>query len=353
MTIELSFNVLNSPNDCDVLVLDEQGLLFEKQHAYPGQFSMPNGDSRVDFELTESDIKLIAEESQRYVANGNQCNLPTHHTEDVEANRGLVKKWYTKPDSKGRLGLFSLTEFRDAEAAKLAKTEQTSIYAPATTVDGTKKKYIRAVTHVALTGRPVIPGLDGFVAIAASLVTRKLIPTKGEAMLLKDLANTLGLKLSEDVVADETKASQAIVASFKTIQEEADAKVKASALELSEYKKLNPPKSDPIRVSKPQLDMLQENRELKLSQLVEKGNILPCVKKSLEAIFCGQAALTLSLSEGHDDNFKAIVEALKENDAIKLSESTGPQTLNLAALMDTERNPMMKKAKEAAAKAAS
>lgn len=341
-----SFNILNAPEDCDLLVLDEQGLLFEKQHAYVGQFSMPVGESRVDFELTEPDIKLIADESQRYIDNGNQCNLPTHHTEASEANRGIVTKWLTKQDSKGRFGLFSHTKFRDAEAAKLAKTEQTSIYAPGTTVDGAKKKYIRAVTHVALTGRPVIPGLDGFVPIAASLVTSKTIPPKGNTMLLKDLAKTVGLQLSEDIASDDAKTSQAIVASFKNMEEQS-AKAVALALELSEYKKLNPPKSDPIRVSKSQLEMLQENRELKLSALVEKGNILPCVKESLEKIFCGQAALTLSLSEGQDDNFKAIIDALKDNDAIKLSESTGPQTLNFAKLLDAKTNPMMQVAKEA------
>lgn len=337
--MELGFNILNAPSDCESIVLDEQGLLFEKQHAYPGKFSMPKGDGRIDFELTEEAINLIANESQRYIENGNKCNLPTHHTEETEANRGKATKWFTKLDSKGRHGLFSLNEFRDAEAAKLAKTAQTSIYAPEKTVDGAKNKYTWAVTHVALTDRPVIPGLDGFVPIAASLVTSTL---KGKVMLFKDLAATIGLQLSEDITSDDTKTSQAIVASFSALKEQATKDVAAISLELSEYKKLNPPKVDPIKISKAQVAMLRENRELKLSALVKAGNILPCVAESLKTIFCGEATLSLALSEDKEDNFKAVVEALKDNDAIKLSEITGPQTTNLSKLLNTEYNPLMK-----------
>ena len=330
---ELNYNVLESPQDCDALVLDQKGLLFEKQHAYPGKFSMPSEDGgRIDFELTEEAIKLIAAESQRYIDNGNQCNLPTHHTESTEANRGKVTKWLTKLDSKGRLGLFSVNEFRDEEAAKLAKTSQTSIYAPGETTDGAKNKYIRATTHVALTGRPVIPGLDGFVPIAASLVVS---PVKEKTMPIKDLAEKIGLKLSEDIASDEAKSSQAVIEFVQAEKQKAD-------LALSQYKKLNPPKVDPVKISSAQVAMLRENRELKLSALVKGGRILPCVSKSLQGIFCTDATLTLALSEDKEDNFKAVIEALKDNDPIKLSEITGPQAKDLSKLMDSSSNPLMK-----------
>ena len=235
--LDYEFNIINAPSDCDILSLDEQGLLFEKEHAYVGKFSMPGKSGRIDFELTEESLNHIAKESQRYIDNGNKSNLPIYHTEETEANRGKSTKWYTKQDSKGRFGLFSVTEFRDAEAAKLAKTAQTSIYAPAETEDGTKQKYVRAVTHVALTDRPVIPGLDGFVPIAASLI---FLPRKVNTMTVKELAIDLGLNLSEDVLSDEVKSSQAIVASFKNMEEKSTEAV-TLALELSEYKKLNPP----------------------------------------------------------------------------------------------------------------
>ena len=335
------YNLIVAPKDCDVLSLDDTGLLFEKQHAYPGVFRMKTAKGPVDFELTDADLALMATESQRYIDNGNQCNLPTKHTEDSEANRGHNVKWYTKTDSKGRLGLFSQTKFRDAEAAKLAKTAQTSLYCPPKFEDGAKNEYVRPIRHVALTDYPVIPGLDGFTPIAASLVIDSP-EDKEVSMSIQTLAANVGLKLSDEVLADEKAVIEALELSFKEAQ--------AVATELSDYKKLNPPKADPIRVSKAQINMMRENRELKLSQLVGV-NILPCVKTKLEAIFCGDATLTLSLSEDVEDNFDEVLEALKENDSLKLSELTGPQIKDLARLQrdqGDEENPMMAVANKAA-----
>ena len=349
--MEMGYNVIDAPKDCDFCLAAPDTLLFEKQHAYPGPFRMKTKKGPVDFELTEDAIEFIASESQRYLDNGNQCNLPVYHTEGidaVEANRGLVKEWYTKPDSKGRLGLFTKVEFRDAEAAKLAKTAQTSIFAPEETEDGAKNKYIRAATHVALTGRPVIPGLDGFTPIAASLVTGPTL--KETQMPIKDLAESIGLQLSAVDIADESKASKAIADKFESTTLE----LSQTKTSFEDYKKLNPPKSDPVRVNRTQLAMLRENRELKLSQLVKDSegecHITPAVKKELEAIFCGDATLTLALSEDVDDGFDAVVQALKLNDPLKLSEATGPQGGGLSALIQSdEANPMRKVAKKRAA----
>jgi len=337
----MTYIFIKTPKDCDLLELGEDGLRFEKEHAYVGKFRMKRPEGPFDFELTASALEEIASETNRYIENGNKSNLPTRHTEDSEANRGHNLKWYVKEDSKGRTGLFSLTEFRDVEAAKLAKTAQTSIYCPPTWEDGQKNKYVRPVKHVALTDYPVIPGLDGFTPIAASLVTDKEI-----IMPIKDLAANIGLQLSDEVLADESKAFGAIQLAFEEVKAEAE-------LQLSEYKKLNPPKADPIKVSKPQIAMLRENRELKLSQLVEKGNILPCVKKKLEDIFCGEAVLSLALSQDdHVDDFAKVVDALRDNDALKLSEVTGPQTQNVGLLLSEETNPVMAVARRAAARAA-
>jgi len=250
-------NLLITPSDCDFLQLGET-LTFEKEHAYVGKFQ--KGDDP-EFELTEEALSHFAAETNRYIENGNKCNLPVEHTTDPEKNHGENKKWFVKDDSKGRRGLFSLTEFRDAEAAKLARTAQTSIFCPAKYKDGAQNEYVRPIRHVALTDYPVIPGLDGFTPIAASLVS---VPRKENSSMsetLKGLAEGIGLQLSEDVFADEAKASKSILDAFAAIN-----------LELSdykEYKKLNPPKVDPVRVSKSQVAMVRENRELKLSHLVD------------------------------------------------------------------------------------
>lgn len=343
-------DTIDSPDDCDFLSLGEESLLFEKEHAYPGMFAMKAGkEGEVPFELTEEGIKHLAKESQRYLDNGNQCNLPVEHTNDPEKNRGKNLKWFAKKDSKGRLGLFSLTEFRDVESAKLAKTAQTSIYAPGTYKDGAMNEYVRPVRHVALTDYPVIPGLDGFTPIAASLIDT---PKKGRAMTIKDLAVGIGLELSEDILSDDEKVSTEITTAYELSQAElktAKEAKEAVDLELAEYKAANPQKKDPVKVPKAHLNMLKENRELKLSQLVKDGNILTCVAKELEDIFCGEAALTLSLSEDDESEiFDKVVKALRDNDAIKLSEVTQPQVSKLPEL-DATTNPMIADAERRAA----
>jgi len=343
MTVEtIEYSLIEAPKDCDVISLsDDSNLLFEKEHAYVGKFRMKTPKGPVDFELTDHAIEVIASESQRYIDNGNPCNLPTKHTDDTEANRGLNLKWFTKEDSKGRLGLFSRVEFRDKEAAKLARTAQTSIYIPPASEDGIKNKYVRAIKHVALTGSPTIPGLDGFTPIAASLVIETETNKKEIIMPIKELAASIGLQLSDEILSDETKAYEAITESFKDLKEDSGKQVKNITLELSEYKKLHPPIQDPVKISKSQVKMLKENRELKLSNLVEKGNILTCVKNVLEKIFCGEATLTLSLAEDVEDNFDGVVDALRDNDPIKLSEATGPQGGDVGTLLDKETNPVI------------
>lgn len=328
-------NVINSPKDCDFVALSEDTFTYEKEHAYEGQFT--KGD--FSFELTADTLKHFADESNRYIKNGNKCDLPVEHTTDPEKNRGQVSQWNVKTDSKGRFGLFSVVKFRDKDAAVLAKTAQTSIFAPPEHKDGAGHEYIRPIRHVALTDNPVIPGLDNFTPIAASLVEKK-----GSDMSLKKLATAIGLELSEEK-KDEEIAS-AIEVTFSDFQK----KLKAKDVEFSEYKAANPPKSDPVKISKANREMLIENRELKLSQLVENGRILPCVKKQLQEMYCTDTRANLVLSETLEDDFNELISALKDNDPIKLSETTGPQVQDVSSLLNEKVNPVIANAKKMAEK---
>jgi len=68
----------------------------------------------------------------------------------------------------------------------------------------------------------------------------------------------------------------------------------------------------------------------------------------LKTVFCGEATLSLCLSEDKEDNFDAVIAALKENDSIKLSESSGPQ-VDYARFTNVETNPVLKNAAKRAA----
>jgi hypothetical protein len=334
-------NALNQPNDCDIIQFEDDSTRFEKEHIYEGTFEK-NG---VKFEVNQEALSHLAVETNRYIGDGNKCNLPVRHTEDVEANRGEHERWFVKRDSRGRVGLFSILKFRDSDTAKIAKTAQTSIYCPPDhEVNG--KKYIRPILHTALTDYPVVPGLDGFTPIAASLV-HTIPDRKGDTeMPWKELAAALSLELSADAKTDE-QIQKEVTLQFSNLKKSADEKkatddrFSSVTLEFESYKKLNPPKTDPVRVSKAQIGMLKENRELKLSALVKEGKILPIVKTQLESVFCTDAVLTLCLSQDHEDNFNKIVEALKENDPIKLTEMTGAQIRDAVIYsLDPSKNPV-------------
>src|SRR5690606_13600266 len=103
--------------------------------------------------------------------NGIKIPLPVEHTFDPEKNRGYVVGAQLGKNSKGIPALFALIQFRDEqEGKKLAASTDVSIFVPPDFTDGHGNKYPRPITHVALTSYPVVSGLDGFKAIAASLV---------------------------------------------------------------------------------------------------------------------------------------------------------------------------------------
>lgn len=281
--------IINCPEGADLIELSNQSLVFEKEHAYVGDFS--TGDAQ--FTLDASALTHIANETNKYISAGNEVNLPIEHTDDPEKNRGRAFDFSVRIDSNGRTGLFSKVEFRDDESAVLAKTAKTSIFCPSEYTDGKGTKYIRPVRHVALTDYPVIPGLEGFKPIVASLIQNR------------------------------------------------ESKMPLLNLLWGYFWKRNP---EPIKASQVQIAMLLENRSLKLSQLVKEGAISPAVEKKLKDIFCASNRLSLCLSQNFDDSFNAIVDALKENKGFKFSELSGNQSVSFGQ----KNNPMMAAAEKRA-----
>lgn len=86
---------------------------------------------------------------------------------------------------------------------------------------------------------------------------------------------------------------------------------------------------EPARKADPQMmELMRDNRRLKLNRLVESANILPCVCKALDAVYCSDDHLKRTLSSGLADNFEAVVAALKDNEPLALrKEHSRSQTL--------------------------
>lgn len=188
--------------------------LYRKELVYPGQFIKRSADDgSVAFNLFVDDMALDhwVKEFERMKANGVEVPLNLGHVADnPEMRRGTVEALKKEPNpERGGNALYMYARFRDPEAAKMAATSGVSLYAEPSMIDGKDNKYTCPITHVALTDHPVIPGLSGWQAIAASLVPADQTPVVQEepAMTpMQALAQEMGVEFPEGSSDDAIKA---------------------------------------------------------------------------------------------------------------------------------------------------
>jgi hypothetical protein len=101
---------------------------------------------------------------RQYIANGNKVPVPVGHAnwENPERNRGWLVDACVEGDSL--IGTVELV----GDGAKLAGTSDVSIYAEPSFTDSRGNYYEWPIRHVALCVDPVVPGLSGFMPLAAS-----------------------------------------------------------------------------------------------------------------------------------------------------------------------------------------
>jgi len=321
------------------------GLRFRKQVAYAGEFLArdPGRDQRftLDTEYFEHAVRTHDE----LLAAGVDCPMPIKHTDDPEARRGSWLKFERGRDSKGRESLFGVAEFRDEKAAELAKTANVSLYIPPEyTHAETKKTYHRPIRHVALTDYPVLPGLDGWEAVAASHTGRSNMAK------IKDLAKTLGIELKDD--ADDEVASKAITKHVKTLSDRvATLEKEIGKRETTEEKK------PPAKIAAGFIALARESRESKLDAFVTSGHLTPAAREELKKTWCTDGAISLSLSEEgpqQDAGWESVLATIKANGPVlSFRERTGPQTTARlpggGITLSQDENPLIKDAKARAA----
>ncbi len=171
--------------------------VFRKELIYPGSFTKRNKDGTVEFELMVDDLAMDhwEQQFQDMQKAGVEVPIAKGHTTDPELRRGTVdniKKEFNP--SRGANSLFMYGHFRDPAAAQMAKTTQVSLYSEPKFFDGKDNEYTYPITHVALTDRPLIPGLSRWQTIAASLpgafVCEDSMPTVAAAQA--DVTYTFG-----------------------------------------------------------------------------------------------------------------------------------------------------------------
>jgi phage I-like protein len=284
-------------------------LVFEKQVIYVGDFTKRNpatGDIEYQFSVDEATIDHWVNTHTKLVGAGLDVPMPEGHTEESSKRKATALELSKKPDSKGRTSLFAKLKFKDLECAKTFKDSQVSLYSPPV-VYHQDLTLVRPIRHICFTDYPVVGGLDPLTTIAASYDNRSK-----EKSMLKELAKKLGIALANDTMTD-LEISAVI---------EKDYADKA-ALALA-----NPPAAPAAPVSGNQADPLkittQENRNLKIDNLVLSHKITTAEAKEMKALWAGD---TLALSAESTAAFETLIKTFQNRkEIVALSgEKSGSQ----------------------------
>ena len=243
---------------CKTEAPTNDGLTYRKEVIYEGTWgTRKKGYFKVDEKLIDHWVV----QASTMMSMGFKANLPVEHTTDPEANRGKVLRFEKGVNKQGKKSLYSVIEFADEEAAKLALTADVSIYSPETYEMGNGYIALRPITHLALTDYLLVPGLEDFETISAS--------TTEEGMTLLELATALGLTPKEG--ADDAAVSELIITAFKDLKASNDAKSVV--------------KNDDPAVQASLLDLVKKSRKLQIDGLVAQLKLTPAEAKDWAASY--------------------------------------------------------------------
>jgi hypothetical protein len=342
----------------------------------------------LEFDVTQETLDHWVLSFGRMQAAGVKVPIPVGHTQDVTANRGWLVGLERQGDS-----LYGIAELVGTDALALAACSDVSIFVPAVHVDGHGNQYLRPITHVALVTDPVVPGLAGFQAIAASLASglELTVLNRKDAIAMADALPVPAAPAASDASTGSDTTST-ILASLKTQigkafvdldwagfqakardlfkvkdtitkllgdddpandQEAVDAAAAVAASLATAVPSVAVSLSqtpDPMMVS-----LLADNRRMKLAARVAAGKLTPAQADLLTKQYIGDggAAISLSMSKGVDDGFDALLGVFDQAVGTTLGERTGGQTIGLSLGNPNNggKNPLVANAEARAAKA--
>lgn len=303
--------------------------VYRKEIIYPGNFVKQNDDGSIAFELPVDESLMDHWEStfRSMKASGVEVPLPIEHTTDPEKRRGTVvdiKKEFN-PD-RGENSLYAYIRFRDPQtAAALSKTSQVSLYAPPKFTDGKGKTYVRPIRHVAITDYPLIPNLNGWESVKASIVLSEMGST---TMTLAECMDRLGITYPEGA-DDETMFSimeEAWNAEPAGEEEEEEGETVDEEV-LDEETVDEEEEGIPASITASAVNAVCSARETELSALVTTGHITPAQKKELAKQFASKTSVAFVLSHGEEisDGYDSVIASLKMNTPRKFGEKTPAQ----------------------------
>ncbi len=331
---------------------------FRKELIRVGKFVHPT--TGVEFEVDGNTLDDWVTMFVAMSADGIDVPLTTSHANTVDESRGFIRDMFREGDS-----LYGIVECIGEDALSAAARTNTSIYATSNCKSGNGKSYPWAIQHVALTNKPVVPGLKPFETIAAS--------ADGQPIHILSLA--IGDEAMPDPALDapEVNPKDAVRKSFKAImmklwddesvelpqwvgkvkelrKKQIDVLVKLGPDEEAEEKppEETPPAGsevapavvaasndpEPSKINPAMVSLLADNRLSKLALSVQAGEITPAASEKLKEMFVGKDNVKVVLALSNDDApdaFEDTLAAVKaQGPAIKPGENTPGQVLSLS-----------------------
>ena len=347
--------IFQTPDLAGYLKLSK-GRTFEKELIYEGRFN----DGEQEFQISEDDLNVWKDSFKKRSTKGLEVPVVANHSFDPRDRLGTLVSLSVRKDSQGRWGLFGVLEFVDSEAAKVARQSDVSIYSPSSQV-AAGKTWEWPLVHVGVTDYPVVNDMDNF-SLVASLVEKISMPEKEQGTRsalvlskeneeLQEEVKALKLQLIEvklfaqlEEVEEKEEEEEEEDTEAKDEKEVKNAEEEEDEDEDEDEDKKKKKKVLPFQISAAQINLLRDNRSLKLERLLDKGKASPAVVKKLEAVFCSQANLTLSFSNqsNTEEMFAFMLSILEENETLSLEEKTGAQTIRLSTDMSSKNyNPLL------------
>lgn len=320
---------------------------FRKMIIKDGVYLHPDGDWTLDTD--EDRRKKWVDAFDKMKANKVAIPIPiaddgNHHVVSPKNNGGFVVGMENKGDAT-----FAILEMIGKDAIDAAGRNDVSVFIDPDTVDGEGRKYGEAITHVALTPCPIVPGLDGMIKIAASRSGDQSLtsatpyvyhaasldkPNKGvlTMLTLDELKKLTGM-------GDELTEENALEKLGDRLSKDADSLTSKDEEITSLKLKVETGETKPaeVKLDADVEDGLVETGEARLDKLVADGKLTPDAKTKLAAALIGgkgkRNAYALSRTvSGHDRSvINQVCDAIDSNNPVELAKTlTGPQVLELS-----------------------
>lgn len=308
---------------------------FKKDMLKVGVYIHPVWKWQLD--ITEERLNRFVTVFKEMRANGVDVEVPIDHSDSAADNLGYVVDMFTEPDANGVLTLYGIHEIRGQDAINLvARNKNVSVAIERDYIDGRGNSYGEAIIHSSVVQQPVLPGQDDFEIAASRGAKKTKIPVfklsskesnKMNEETLKKIRELLGAGddlTEENVLSRIAEKFQALNKSVEDLQKE-NISLKAKTGEGGDNQTAS-------NIDKNLAEQMGSTAEQQLSLLVSAGKITPAVKDKLVEAFVGKTGsrnvIALSIgNKGEASLLTRLVEALGENDFIKLGEQTGAQVL--------------------------